>query len=332
MTDVDPAEQRVDEALHILRAIGFPLTAKTPKMQRRLARIFLAVCNMKPATPWPEAAVWQGEGSWQQRSRDIIRFINENYGEKIADSSYDDIRRENLDYLVEAGLVLRSPGRPDAATNDGTRSYAANPAAAKLLHGYGQPDWNGIVAAFVTSFGNLGNILERTREQKKIPVQLPGGVEVKLAEGAHNQLQRSIIEEFLPRFAARAEVLYIGDASNKDLFKNEERLKELQFFEIAHERLPDVIAYDPQKNWLFLIEAVHSSNPISKLRHRILERETQDCTAAVVYVSVFKDRESFREWVTEISWETEVWLVESPDHMIHFNGDKFLGPHNAKAT
>ena len=26
--------------------------------------------------------------------------------------------------------------------------------------------------------------------------------------------------------------------------------------------------------------------------------------------------------------ETEVWIVEKPDHMIHFNGDKFLGPGN----
>ena len=103
----------------------------------------------------------------------------------------------------------------------------------------------------------------------------------------------------------------------------------MNFFEIAHDRLPDVIAYDAKRNWLFLIEAVYSSNPMNQLRHRILEGASKGCTAGIVYVSVFKDRKAFARWLPEISWETEVWLVESPDHMIHFNGDKFLGPYGA---
>ncbi|MBR6673843.1 MAG: hypothetical protein IKL39_03865, partial [Mailhella sp.] len=27
-------------------------------------------------------------------------------------------------------------------------------------------------------------------------------------------------------------------------------------------------------------------------------------------------------------WDTEVWISGMPDHMIHFNGDKFLGPRS----
>ena len=329
MTDEKTSsERRVDETLAILTAIGFPLAMKTPKMQRRLARILLAICNIESGTPWANAAVWENENSWALRSRDIIRFINDHYGETIADSSYDDIRRENTDYLVEAGLVLSSPNKPDAQKNDGTRSYAANPSAVDLLRKFGQPGWNDVAAEFVTNHGNLGNILERNRAQNKIKVSLPDGIEIQLAQGAHNELQQAIIEEFLPRFVPNAEVLYVGDTSNKELFKQIERLKELRFFEVAHDRLPDVIVYDPARNWLLLIEAVHSSNPISKLRHRILEKAAKDCTVGIVYVSVFKDRKSLAQWVTEISWETEVWLVESPDHMIHFNGSKFLGPYS----
>jgi type II restriction enzyme len=119
----------------------------------------------------------------------------------------------------------------------------------------------------------------------------------------------------------------VGDATKKLLVMEKARLKSLGFFELAHDALPDVVAYDAVRNWLFLVEAVHSSNPVSKLRHLRLERMTEQCTAPRVYVSVFKDRQSLRGWLPEISWETEVWLVESPDHLIHFDGEKFLGPH-----
>lgn len=45
------------------------------------------------------------------------------------------------------------------------------------------------------------------------------------------------------------------------------------------------------------------------------------------YISAFPDFVTFKSFLTEIAWETEVWLAEIPDHLIHFNGDRFLGPH-----
>jgi hypothetical protein len=33
----------------------------------------------------------------------------------------------------------------------------------------------------------------------------------------------------------------------------------------------------------------------------------------------------------DISWETEVWIAESPTHLIHFNGERFLGPYEEQA-
>jgi hypothetical protein len=32
-------------------------------------------------------------------------------------------------------------------------------------------------------------------------------------------------------------------------------------------------------------------------------------------------------YLDKISWETEVWVADSPTHMIHFNGERFLGPY-----
>jgi hypothetical protein len=39
------------------------------------------------------------------------------------------------------------------------------------------------------------------------------------------------------------------------------------------------------------------------------------------------DFTGFKKYAAEIVWESEVWVAEFPDHMIHFNGDKFLGPY-----
>ncbi len=231
-----------------------------------------------------------------------------------------------------SGLVLSSPARPDAANNDSTRGYALNPAAADLFRKFGTSGWKKAVAAFRESYPGLDDKLLRKRDQKKIAVTLPAGVSIELLESSHNEIQKAIIEEFLPRFVPGAEVLYIGDASQKTVFMEKNRLQELNFFELAHDRLPDVVAYDPARKWIFLIEAVHSSNPVSHLRHLQLEELTAKCTAGIVFVSAFKNRKTFAKWIGEISWETEVWLAESPDHMIHFNGDRFLGPHAKRAV
>lgn len=330
MSRKSAADARADEAIQILEAISFPLSLMTAAGQRRLARILLAVGKLTPKSAWSETAAWEGPGSWCPRTRDIIPFVNKNYGENISSGSYDDVRRKNLDFLVASGLVLRSPANPNAATNDSTRGYAINPAAADLFRKFGTNGWKKAVAAFRSAYPRLDELLLRKRDQKKIAVKLPEGVSIELLDSSHNEIQKAIIEEFLPRFVPGAAVLYIGDASQKTVFIKKERLLELNFFELAHDRLPDVVVYDPKRNWIFLVEAVHSSNPVSHLRHLQLEQLTAKCTVGVVFVSAFKDRKTFAKWIGEISWETEVWLAESPEHMIHFNGDRFLGPHQKR--
>jgi len=173
----------------------------------------------------------------------------------------------------------------------------------------------------------LKDELERKRNLEKIPVKLPSGVELELSAGEHNVLQKCIVEDFLTRFGMGAEVLYIGDTSNKFLYKNDEVLDQIGFFTLEHEELPDVVAYCREKNLLFLIEAVHSAGPMSEIRVRKLKRQMEKCTAIPVFVTTFLDKKEFRKWVTEIAWETEVWIADSPEHMIHFNGFKFLEIH-----
>ena len=321
---------KISEARTILRAIGIPLgegELKTELRQDRLALTLLAVADIKPSSKWEEAKIHGDGNGYALRTRDIIGFWNKFYGLNLSPGSYDDVRQKNLVYLVEAGLVLRSAHDPNANTNNPTRRYAVSQIGLDLLHQFGNSEWEECVNRFKSECGELRKRLQRDRQRTMIPVKFPTGQELSLTSGPHNILQKAIVEEFLPRFAPGSEILYLGDTTKKQLFKQEERLQTLGFFDLNHDLLPDVVAYDPEKNWILLIEAVHSSNPISKLRHLDLERLTARCRAGRIFVSVFQNREEFRKWIVEISWETEVWLVDEPSHIIHFDGEKFLGPH-----
>jgi type II restriction enzyme len=298
----------------------------TPRRQERLALAFFAVANIKPDTPWSAAAV-HGDGSeWRVTTREIIQFENTHWEQTISSGSYDDIRRVDLAALVLAGIVLARAGKPNASTNDPTRRYAVAPEVADLLKAIGTPAEEQLQRQLIAHLGSFEERLEKHRP-KRVDAKLPDGRLLQLSSGSHNVLQKAVLEEFLPRFTQDPVVLYLGDTAKKALHVEDQLLAELGFEELAHDRLPDIIVLDKGRNWILLIEAVHSSNPISKERHLILETFTANCPVPKVYVSVFANRQEFRKWVCDISWETEVWLVESPDHMIHFNGDKFLGPY-----
>ena len=170
------------------------------------------------------------------------------------------------------------------------------------------------------------SIYSATKDMEMIPLTLADGTAVTLSPGKHNELQAAIIKEFAERFAPGSVLLYLGDTAKKSLVVAEGMLSKLGFPMTEHDKLPDVVLYLEERNWLFLIEAVTSHGPVSPKRHFELEKELGGCTAERIYVSAFPDFKEFRRHTDNIAWETEVWIADNPDHMIHFNGDKFLGP------
>ncbi|HZV04925.1 MAG TPA: BsuBI/PstI family type II restriction endonuclease [Gemmataceae bacterium] len=175
--------------------------------------------------------------------------------------------------------------------------------------------------------GSLTEAYKRARRLLKVPVTLPDGSEVELSPGLHNELQRLIVEEFAPRFAQGSVVVYLGDTAQKRLVVASETLEALNIPEMNHDKLPDVVLYDKRRGWLFLIEAVTMHGPVSPKRHAELETMLKDCSAKRVYVTAFMDFAGFKKYASEVVWESEVWIAGFPDHMIHFNGEKFLGPY-----
>ncbi len=323
------AEANVDQALRLLDAVGFPELG-SPLLCRRRARVLLAVCTITPTTPWAEATA-DGDGrDYAPSQKGIVRYVNKHYGERIAEGSYDDVKRKHLRHLEAARLVFAAVNRPGSAVNDGTRGYGLNPAAADVVRRFGTEGWQEIVDRFVAVHGTLKATYSRERTMTLVPVLLPDGAEVMLADTAHNALQIAVVREFLPRFAPGADLLYLGDSDRKEIALKRDRLDDLRFFEIDHDTMPDVVGFDAGRNWLFLVEAVNSANPISPQRHRKYEQMTADCTAGIVYVSAFKNHKAFAKYAADISWETEVWIADHPTHMIHYNGDRFLGPHRRR--
>ncbi len=309
----------INEALDILENVGIPMT-KTERGLERMAVCFLAVAGV--TKDWSKA-----KENTNLKSRDIINLVNRNFEEKISLGSYDDIRRKDLKHLVLADIIVNTGVKKDSATNDPTRGYSLHPEFKKLIVSYKTPVWVKNLEAFNKNKPSLADILSRKRNLEKIPVKLPNGNPIELSLGEHNVLQKALIEEFLPRFGSDCAVLYIGDTSNKTLHIEFEELKKLNFFELSHNELPDIIAFSKKNNWLYLIEAVHSSGPMSETRVLELKKMLKDCKAELIFVTGFLTRTEFKKWMLDVAWETEVWIADNPDHLVHFNGHKFLGAY-----
>jgi type II restriction enzyme len=266
---------RIDEAVALLDAIEIPVSSMTPRRRERLAMALLGAANLKPTTPWQKAAI-VGVSRHNITTRQMIDYWNSHYGESLSSGSYDDVKREELDVLVIAGVVAGSAGNPNANANanDPTRGYAITELAAPVLLSFGSKEWDRCVTEFVKAAGSLTERFNKHRTKASVEITTPNGETLVLSQGPHNVLQKQIIEEFFPQFVPDAVLLYVGDATNKLLFKHDEKLTELGFFELSHETLPDVVAYSPSKNWIILVEAVHSANPIDKVRHLQMEEGT----------------------------------------------------------
>lgn len=319
----ESTKKLINEALDILLNAGIPFSGKRERGLESMALAFLAVAGVKKS--WKEA---QGQNENRHiKTRDIIKFINQYFEENISPGSYDDIRRKHLKLLVLADLVLNSANNPSAAPNDPTRGYTLSGEFKTLITHYGTADWGIKLKLFNKNRPSLTEILQRKRDIPKVRVTLSTGHILDFSRGGHNQLQREIIEEFLPRFGGECEVLYIGDATNKYLLRNDDKLKKLGFFELTHDSLPDIVAYNEGRNWLFLIEAFYTSGPMSEERILELKKALTKCSADLIFVTAFTSKTDFRKNIADIGWETEVWTADNPDHVVHFNGGKFFGPY-----
>jgi hypothetical protein len=310
-------EEKLASATEILRLLGFASRQRNDAAGHTL----LALLNLKPEQSWAQAsAPYCG-------ITPIIKFIREGYGVGYAPNTRETIRDEAVKHFVEAGLVVRNPDDPKRPTNSGKTVYQIEPNALELIRHFNTDQWNDVLKLYHAKQENIRHELERRRALDRVPVKLPSGESITLSPGGQNPLIRSIVEEFCARFTRGGVVAYIGDAEDKFRFLKTEYLERLGVKVPAPAKMPDVVVHDVVKNWLVLIEAVSAGGPVDGKRRKELKDLFKGCKAGLVFVTAFQSREAMRTFLAQISWETEVWVADDPEHLIHFDGERFLGPY-----
>ena len=300
---------KIEQVRNLLKAIGFPQYQQS----NICALTILGMANLKEDTPWAKAS-----NEWR-RIHDIIAFVNENYNKSYAENSRETFRKQAIHHFRTAAIVEDN----SKATNSPDYRYRLTEEFLKVIRKIDVSKRP--LKSFIRNHQSLIEIYASKRKMTKMPVKI-NGIDFTFSPGKHNQLQKAIIEEFAPRFAPNAECLYVGDTIQKDLVKNEERLSELGFTITLHDKMPDVVLYRADKDWIYFIEAVTSVGPMNPKRIQEITEMTDEVKAGKIFVTAFLDFKTYKKFSEQLAWETEIWLAEMPDHMIHMNGDKFLGP------
>ena len=310
----------------IQTTVGILKSLQAPKGQtnERSALTLLGLLDLAPAAPWSRSS------APRRGVTELMDWMAENYGKRYAPNTRETIRRFTLHQFIEMGLVLLNPDDPTRPPNSPKNVYQIEPSVLELLRGFGTDSWELCLSAYVESMAGRNRLRERARQMERIPVKLPDGRELELTAGGQNVLIKEIIDEFAPRFVPGGYVIYVGDAGKKHLLYDAEYLRSLAVEIDPYGKMPDVVVHYVERNWLILIEAVTSHGPVNVLRHNQLKNLFAGSTASLVFVTAFLDRAAMREYLPEIAWETEVWVADAPDHLIHFNGERFLGPYETE--
>ena len=313
----ETAYERVEDARIVLETLGMD----AERSNERSALVLLALLRLAPSESWAEAA------NPMLGTRAIMNFIRDEYGKDYAPNTRETVRRFTLHQFVEVQLVVQNPDEPQRPVNSPKWNYQVTAEALEVLRAYGTDYWQLAVDRYLAELPGLKARYAAAREMDRIPLTLPDGSTFTLTPGGQNVLLKAMVEDFCPRFTPGGQVFYIGDAGDKWALFEREALAALNVKVNEHGKMPDLVIYIPDRNWLVLLEAASSHGPVDSKRQAELADLFAESTAGLVYVSCFPDRAEFRKYVDKVAWESEVWCADHPTHMIHYNGERFLGPY-----
>jgi hypothetical protein len=308
---------KIYEAIEILSSLGLP----DKQLNERTALCFLALLNLKEDTDWSLCQ------SWPLGITPIMNYIATNYGKIYKPNTRETIRDESVTPLVLAGILVKNLDDPYRAKNSSLNNYQIEAAMLELIKTFNTDDWGKNLKTYLEGHETLKKKYAKEREMVLVPISTGNGAEIKISPGDHSLLIKSIIEDFAPRFAPGSELLYVGDTGSKWSVYSKESFEELGLIITETTNMPDVILLFKEKGWLLLIESVTSNGPMNAQRHEELKKLFSTSKAPIVYVTAFPSRKAMTSFLSEIAWQTEVWCSDSPTHLIHFNGSRFLGPY-----
>src|SRR5690625_1741158 len=308
----------IAQAIEILKELGLPKA----QQNERSALCLLALLNLGV------------EKTWEQSEKRLIGitpimdFSKNEYGKEYAPNSRETFRRFSMHQFVDAGIALYNPDDRLRPVNSPKAVYQIEDGTLELIKKYGTTEWSKALTEYLEGRKTLVELYAKERQQNKIPVKIAENQEIFITPGEHSRLIKSIVEEFGPRFVPGGILIYAGDTGEKMGYFDEALLKELGVRINAHGKMPDVIIYCSKRKWLILAESVTSHGPVDGKRHRELQKLFKDSKVGIVYVTAFPNRELMARYISDIAWETEVWVAEAPSHLIHFDGERFLGPYD----
>ncbi|MEW5626430.1 BsuBI/PstI family type II restriction endonuclease [Streptomyces hydrogenans] len=323
-------EKKLNEARKILAEIGMP----RKQQGKRTALVLLSMLKLRPTQGWEEASCntlgvtpcmdWMAE-----HYPDIPKGRN---GEvRYAPNSRESVRKESIHPLVRAGILIKNSDAPDRATNDQNNRYHPSDIAIKAMAAFGTAAWDERLKEFHAEQPKLIEVNAAERKVHRVPVTLPDGSKVDTADlspGAHSELIKAVVERFGSQFTPDGTVVYLGDTGSKWIVNEREYLAELGVVVDPHGKMPDAVIHFTEKDWLVLVEAVTSTGPVDYQRIAQLKELFAGARPGLVFVTAFLTRGKFRQFMADIAWETEVWIAEEETHMVHFNGERFLGPYD----
>lgn len=167
----------------------------------------------------------------------------------------------------------------------------------------------------------------KERVMRRVPVTLSNGNEIKRLSGRQSALVKKVICDFCALYAQGGRILCVSDIDGKWSYLDSDTLADLGITFEEYGKLPNIVVNHLEKNWLFLIEAVGSHGPISPERRQGLNKLFAGSKADNIFVTAFLSRRAMIRYFDDISWETDVWIAESPTHLIHFKGKRLFGPY-----
>ena len=311
-------DKKLQETLNILSQLGLPRA----QQNERTALCLLCLLDMTPDKLWSQA------NNPLVGITPIMDWAKQHYGKYYAPNTRETFRRQSMHQFVDAGICLYNPDKPDRPVNSPKAVYQIEPNLLQVLKTHGTKEYDEILCTYLKQRPTLAERYAREREMVMIPLQIPNGELLQLSAGSHSQLIKDIVLSFGSRYIPNGTLVYVGDTGDKDSFFDANLLKSLGVELDNHGKLPDVVIYDQDKNWLFLIESVTTHGPVDHKRYGELTILFRNCTAGLVFVSAFPNVKTYSKYSSTIAWETEVWIADAPTHMIHFNGSRFLGPYN----
>lgn len=192
--------------------------------------------------------IWKNATNEWIRIHDIIVFTNNEYSKNYAENSRETFRKQALHHFRTAAIVEDN----NKATNSPDYRYRLT---SEFLNVIRQKGTKSIINSFLNKHQTLIEKYSSKKKMTKISVVVNKS-EISFSVGKHNQLQKLIIEEFATRFAPNSECLYVGDTIKKDLIMKDDTLKKLGFIISLHDKMPDVVLYCKDRNWIYFIESV----------------------------------------------------------------------------